>query len=97
MSVDREVVRHVAALARLRLTEEQEATFTAQLGDIVGFVDILAGLPDAAGADSTPGVTPALRTDAVLTGDLAQELLAGAPDRDGDRLRVPAVLAQEAE
>ncbi len=90
MSVDREVVRHVAALARLRLSADQETLFTRQLADIVGYAGVLERLPDTP-VDPADGAAP-LRTDAVVNGDRADALLAAAPDRDGDRLRVPAVL-----
>ena len=90
MSVDREVVRHVAALARLRLTEDQEAVLTRQLADIVGYVDVLAR-SSGGDAPAPPGAS-AVRADEVVNGDRSAELLAAAPDRDGDRLRVPAVL-----
>jgi aspartyl-tRNA(Asn)/glutamyl-tRNA(Gln) amidotransferase subunit C len=90
VSVDREVVQHVAALARLRLTPETESTFTRQLADIVGYVDVLNRLPGTEDATRAGGAP--LRGDAVMNQDRSATLLAAAPDRDGDRIRVPAVL-----
>jgi aspartyl-tRNA(Asn)/glutamyl-tRNA(Gln) amidotransferase subunit C len=89
--VDRDVVRRVAALARLRLTEEQETLFVAQLGDIIEYVDVLERLPDGDRERATLVSAP-LRIDEAVNPDRAESLLAGAPDRDGDRLRVPAVM-----
>src|SRR6185369_4599611 len=42
MAVTREDVKHVAALARLSMTDERAAEFTAQLNTILGHMDVLA-------------------------------------------------------
>ena len=42
MSVTREDVKHVAALARLAMTDERAEQFTAQLNTILGHMDVLA-------------------------------------------------------
>ncbi len=91
-SVDRAVVRRVAELARLRLTEEQETLFTTQLADIVEYVDVLDRLPEGDPLDEAQFSPAVLRADEVSSPDRAEALLAAVPDRDGDRLRVPAVL-----
>lgn len=42
MAVSREDVKHVAALARLSMTEERAEQFTAQLNTILGHMDVLS-------------------------------------------------------
>jgi aspartyl-tRNA(Asn)/glutamyl-tRNA(Gln) amidotransferase subunit C len=42
MAVTREDVQHVAALARLAITDEHAEQFTAQLNTILGHMDVLA-------------------------------------------------------
>jgi len=88
-------VRRIAELARLSFGEEELDAFSAQLAAIVDYVGVLQGadVPPAEGlARSRP--TP-LREDAVTNPsgfDVADELLAGAPARDGDLIVVPRVI-----
>ncbi|RMG32702.1 MAG: Asp-tRNA(Asn)/Glu-tRNA(Gln) amidotransferase subunit GatC, partial [Planctomycetota bacterium] len=49
--VSAELVRKVARLARIRLTEDEVATFARQLGQILHYVEILDGV-------DTEGVEP---------------------------------------
>lgn len=42
MAVTPQDVKHVAALARLGMTDERAAAFTAQLNTILGHMDVLA-------------------------------------------------------
>ena len=42
MSVTRDDVKHVAALARLSMTDERAVEFTAQLNTILGHMEVLA-------------------------------------------------------
>lgn len=42
MAVTRDDVKHVAALARLSMTDERAEQFTAQLNTILGHMDVLA-------------------------------------------------------
>ena len=44
MPLTRETVRHIALLARLELSEQEEEQFTEQLGHILGHFEKLAGL-----------------------------------------------------
>ena len=91
MSVDRATVRHVASLARLRLDDDREQEFAAQLGDILTYVDLLERLPGGGGADASTARAP-LRDDVVVPSHRAETLRAGFPDRVEDRIRVPKVL-----
>ena len=94
MPLSREEVRKVSLLARLRLTEDELDKMTTQLGQILGYMELLDEVP-------TEGVAPmAHPLDAanVFRSDVArpsldrQEALANAPHQDGECYLVPAVL-----
>lgn len=61
MAVTKNDVKHVAALARLAMTEERADQFTAQLNTILGHMDVLSGVDTkkmepivGVGAESAP-------------------------------------------
>jgi aspartyl-tRNA(Asn)/glutamyl-tRNA(Gln) amidotransferase subunit C len=94
MSLTADQVRWVANLARLELTDAEEAVITGQLIRIVAYVDQLQRL-------NTDGVEPlahALEIANVFRADEPRpslpvaEALANAPRRRGDFYAVPAVL-----
>ena len=41
-SISREEVAHMAALSRLRVSDEEQKLFARQFGDILGYMDVLA-------------------------------------------------------
>lgn len=87
-------VRHIAALARLELTAEEEALFAEQLSTILEHVETLRavdteGVSPTAHADG--GLTP-LREDVVTNQPDVERVLGNAPDRSGDFFRVPKIL-----
>jgi len=88
-------VRKVAQLARLELPEATIATFTGQLERILDYVAHLEqvdteGVPPTTRAVEVVNVT---RPDAVVPTPVREELLDLAPEREGDFLRVPKILA----
>jgi aspartyl-tRNA(Asn)/glutamyl-tRNA(Gln) amidotransferase subunit C len=92
----RDEVAHVAALARLALTEDELDLFTGQLAQVlehaadVSSLD-LAGVPVTAHAMA---VTNVLRPDEVRAGVDRDEVLAQAPSVEDHRFRVPRILGQ---
>jgi len=63
-----EVVRHVAALARLRVTEEELSVLTGQLARILSYIDQLKEIPpEVFPAAASPPKTP-MREDAPVRG-----------------------------
>jgi aspartyl/glutamyl-tRNA(Asn/Gln) amidotransferase subunit C (EC 6.3.5.-) len=54
MSVTRDDVRHVARLARLDFSEEEEARMAEELSEILGYVEKLDELDTAGGAAHVP-------------------------------------------
>lgn len=88
-------VRKVAHLARLALPEEKIATYTGQLERILDYVAHLEtvntdGVPPTTRAVEVVNVT---REDKVITTSVREELLNEAPQREGDFIRVPRILA----
>ncbi|HBF67337.1 MAG TPA: Asp-tRNA(Asn)/Glu-tRNA(Gln) amidotransferase GatCAB subunit C [Candidatus Magasanikbacteria bacterium] len=85
----------IAKLARIALTQEEQAKFQAQLSDIIGFVSQLQEV-DVSGVEPTAQVTgleDVLRSDVVeaCDEDTRKKLRAQFPARKDDLLQVPAV------
>lgn len=94
MKISLEDVRHVAALARLELSAEEEQKLVAELGAILGYVEKIAEI-DTAGVPPTDHVFDigaAFRADEVRNGPAVDALLANAPDRWQDFFRVPKII-----
>ena len=87
-------VEHIAALARLRLTDEEKARYREQLSAILDYMTKLRQL-DTSAIEPTATVLPlrtVLRPDVVRPSLPPAELLANAPDAEGEMFRVPPVL-----
>jgi aspartyl-tRNA(Asn)/glutamyl-tRNA(Gln) amidotransferase subunit C len=89
-------VRRIAALARLRLSPEEERTFAGQLSAILDHVRQLEEL-DVSGVEPMTHAlaadeTPALRSDVVEPSLSPDEALAGAPAREGTCFKVPRII-----
>ena len=88
-------VAHVAALARLGLSEPELKRFTIELGKILEFVSQLeevdtADVPETA---QVTGLKNVLRKDEVRPGLERDKFLCGAPAREGDELKVRGVFS----
>ena len=89
-----EEVDHIATLARLGLTIEEQERFRDQLATILEYVDMLNELdtstvPPSAQVIRFENVT---RPDVVRPGLTVEQVLANAPAREDDYFRVPPVL-----
>jgi len=94
MPITREEVRHIATLARLRLTDEEEAAFTDQLDHILAYFERLRALNTDTvepTAHVTPMATP-FRDDRVENVPAAEALVGNAPARDGNLFKVPKII-----
>jgi aspartyl-tRNA(Asn)/glutamyl-tRNA(Gln) amidotransferase subunit C len=92
----REDVAHVAALARLELTDEELDLFTGQLAAVLDHAADVSSL-DLAGVAPTAhamAVTNVLRPDEVQPCLERDEVLAQAPSVEDHRFRVPRVLGE---
>ena len=90
-------VAHIADLARLTLSADEQQTFARQLTDILAYATTIQQVETGATSrgDTTDAATPAgLRADEVAAGLDRDEVLAEAPDgvRDAGLFRVPKVL-----
>ncbi len=93
MALTLEEVRHVAQLARLHLEREELITMQQQLSDILGYVDMLQEV-DVTGVPPTAQVTDVVnvvRPDVVQPSLPVEEVLAAAPNREGDYFKVKPV------
>jgi len=94
MAISREDVEHIAFLARLGLGEDEKQTFQEQLSGILEYMKTLAEL-DTSDIPPTAQVIPlqnVMRDDRVEPSLPREAVLANAPEREGDFLRVPPVL-----
>ena len=93
-SLSRDDVAHVAHLARLGLTDEELARLEGQLNHILEQYAILAELETEhiAPTAQTIELENILRDDIVTPSFTVDEALAGAPERVGDHIVVPAII-----
>jgi len=96
--IGRDDVAHLAHLARLAVTDAELDLFAGQLDVILGAV---ARVGEVAAADIPP-TTHAVPLINVLRPDVTtpclprEDVLAGAPDVEDDKFRVPRILGEEA-
>ncbi|MDR0436552.1 MAG: Asp-tRNA(Asn)/Glu-tRNA(Gln) amidotransferase subunit GatC [Propionibacteriaceae bacterium] len=93
----RSEVAKLAALARIELSD-------AELDEMAGQLDIILGAVAAVSAVATQDIPPTshavpltnvMRDDVVNWQPRAAAMLAGAPDVEDDRFRVPHILEEE--
>jgi len=86
-------VEHVAKLARLELTEDEKEKFTHQLGDVLKYGEQMNEV-------DTTGVEPmnhpidfvnVMREDKEIYENTREELMANAPDVEGEYFKVPKI------
>jgi aspartyl-tRNA(Asn)/glutamyl-tRNA(Gln) amidotransferase subunit C len=90
-------VAHVAALARLTLTDEELARFTGQLARVIDHARDVASL-EVAGVPPTSHPVPlrnVLRPDVPRPCLPRDEVLAGAPEVEDGRFKVPRIIGEE--
>lgn len=89
-----EQVRHVALLARLRLSPEEETRLVTDMSSMLDYVDKLNEL-DTKDVPPTAQVgepgTP-MRDDVVTNRPAAEDMLANAPERRGNFFKVPKII-----
>jgi aspartyl-tRNA(Asn)/glutamyl-tRNA(Gln) amidotransferase subunit C len=90
-------VRHVARLARLALTAEEEERFRRQLGLILEHAEKVREVA----ADDVPATSHPIPRSNVFRPDertpclTHEEALAGAPEAEGGRFKVPPIIEEE--
>ncbi|MFB2555037.1 Asp-tRNA(Asn)/Glu-tRNA(Gln) amidotransferase subunit GatC [Herbiconiux liangxiaofengii] len=95
--ITQEQVAHLASLARIALTPQEIESLTTEIGSIV---DNVAKVSEVATAD-VPATSHPIPLENVYRDDVpgvtltTEQALAGAPDHDGSRFRVTAILGEE--
>jgi aspartyl-tRNA(Asn)/glutamyl-tRNA(Gln) amidotransferase subunit C len=92
-----EVVTHLANLARIALTDDEIARLTGELGTIVDSVAKVSEVatPDVVATSHPIPLGTVMRPDVPGHTLTADQALSGAPERDGDRFKVSAILGEE--
>ncbi|KAA0698411.1 Asp-tRNA(Asn)/Glu-tRNA(Gln) amidotransferase subunit GatC [Neorhizobium sp. P12A] len=94
MSVDLAIVKRVAHLARIAVSEDEAERMVGELNGILGFVEQLSEV-DVSGVEPMTSVTPMAmkkRTDEVTDGSKADDIVANAPVSDRNFFLVPKVV-----
>ena len=94
MSVDAATVRRIAHLARIAVTEAEIPHLQGELNAMLAFVEQLSEV-DVEGVDPMTSVTPMemkKRPDVVNDGEIADEVVANAPETEGHFFLVPKVV-----
>jgi aspartyl-tRNA(Asn)/glutamyl-tRNA(Gln) amidotransferase subunit C len=98
-SVSRDDVRRIARLARIRVTEAEAEALAANLGAVLGYVELLDSL-DTTGVEATSTVIPLatpLRADEPSEPLAPEVVVMNAPAAEGSAFAVPKVIGAEAE
>ena len=89
-------VEHVARLARLELSEAEKERLRSQLDAILTYIDKLRQL-DTDNVEPTSQAIPmvnVMREDEVRPCLPREAMLANAPEREGDFVRVPRIIEE---
>jgi len=87
-------IDHIANLARIALTPEEKATFSAQLGDVLANIEKLKQV-DVSGVEPTAhafAVTNVWQADVAKPGLSVEDALRNAPARRDNMISVPKVV-----
>ncbi|MNO84962.1 Glutamyl-tRNA(Gln) amidotransferase subunit C [compost metagenome] len=94
MSISKDQVKHVANLARLKLTDEELEKYTVDLSNIVDFAQSLSDI-DVSGVEPTAHVLKiknVFRKDDLKPSYDRDELLKNAPTKEAGCVSVPKVV-----
>ncbi len=94
MSVDAATVKRIGRLARIRIGDDEVATYQDELNAMLVFVEQLSEV-DVEGVEPMTSVTPMklrLREDKVTDGGYADQIVANAPLTEDNFFMVPKVV-----
>ena len=89
--ISKEIIGHIASLAKLHLTDEEKRRSEKDMKRMIAYIDKL-NEPDTSGTEPAAhinGMQNVFREDEVTNEDGREALLSGAPEREGDYLKVP--------
>jgi aspartyl-tRNA(Asn)/glutamyl-tRNA(Gln) amidotransferase subunit C len=94
MSVDQAIVRRIAQLARIAVSDEEVPHLESELNAILSFVEEL-GAVDVTDVEPMTSVIPMklpMRADVVTDGGIERQIVANAPLTEDDFFLVPKVI-----
>jgi aspartyl-tRNA(Asn)/glutamyl-tRNA(Gln) amidotransferase subunit C len=94
MQVDEATVRRIARLARIKVTDAEAKALEAEISGILDWVKQLDEV-DVGNVEPMTCVIPMTlrkREDRVTDGEIPEQVLANAPQREGDFFVVPKVV-----
>ena len=94
MEISKEHIEHIAHLARITLTDEQQTRFAGQLSSIFEYIEKLNQV-DVSKVEPTSqvtGLTNISRPDHIQSSEIQDELIKAAPQLAGRQLKVKAIL-----
>ena len=96
MSLSRAQVERIALLGRLQLSEAELVAMTEQLGQVIGYMDLLSELntDDVEPMAHAVEISNVFRPDELRPSYDRTTMLARAPHADGEFYLVPAVLGE---
>ena len=94
MRLTTEEVRHIALLARVGMTDDEVEEMRGQLSDILAQFEALSGVDtgDLEPTGHSVDLLSVMREDVARPSFEREETLANAPNRQGELVRVKAVL-----
>ena len=94
MSIDKATVAKIARLARIHVAEERRESLAGELSNILGWVEQLneVDTDNVAAMTSVVAVRLPEREDVITDGDCRDDVLANAPETDGEFYVVPKVV-----
>lgn len=97
MEIKDDIVRYLARLARIKLSEKEVKLFAQQLDEILAYVDKLKQLDikDVLPTSHAMVLTNVFREDEVKPSLPKEEALKNAPQKKGDFFKVPRIIEVE--
>ena len=94
MSVDQATVRHIARLARIKVSDDEAQKLEGELSAILAWVEQLESV-DTEGVEPMTSVVEVemkMREDGVTDGGVPDDVVGNAPKRDNHFFLVPKVV-----
>lgn len=94
MSIDKEIVKHVAHLSRIELQDNELDKISGQLHDILGFIDKISTLDikNVSPASHILPISNVLREDIPHVSLSLDKVLENAPSKKGNFFTVPKII-----
>ncbi len=97
--IDEQEIERLSKLSRLSLTSEERTSYAPQMGKIIDYISLLKGVTEGGakkgeGAEENSRIVNVFREDASphTSEEFTEKILAEAPDREGNFVRVKKIL-----